>query len=312
MYWLRLIYSLRGERWLGPYLLPIFSPIRDTGAFFLLTSLCIAAATHAYIILGPRGEDPYPVYSAFMHTFRLAMLGDFDLFEYQGQDTVYEQNAERQWEPNDPSPKDLEPLTYIYLQGLFLCTSVGIQVLLMNLLVGILGQNYEKQQGRAQVLFVQARARMLLELQGRPWAQLAEFRKLFGSRNSKGNGLQPTLEKFDKLPLTYRQCASWAITALGPLRYVLAPPRDSPSGEHPKREDIFQRCCAQMVYKPVVSYPCLSLIFPVISIVLLALSLVSLLIFVAVALVLRLMRMQVLERQISMNRFAPISNIPRH
>ncbi|OLP83036.1 hypothetical protein AK812_SmicGene36260 [Symbiodinium microadriaticum] len=134
MYWLRLLYSLRGERWLGPYLLPILSAVRDTGAFFFVTSLCVASATHAYVIMNPRGDDDFPVYSAFTHTVRLAIFGDFDLFEYQGQDTTFEQ-VEGEWAPNDPSPKDLEQLPYIYLQLCFFCTGIGITVLLMNLLL---------------------------------------------------------------------------------------------------------------------------------------------------------------------------------
>ena len=309
------MYSLRGERWLGPYLLPILSAVRDTVAFFFVTMGCIAAATHAYVILGPRGEDAFPLYSAFTHTVRLAMFGDFDLFEYQGQDTLFEQNQTnpKLWEPVDPEPigEDLETKTYLYLQGLFFCTGIGVQVLLMNLLIGILSQNYEMQQGRAQVLFVQARARMLLEQQRRPWAQLKELRKLFhkvSPRWAKGSNGQKTepvqhgpaeddkmQKKFDNLPSIYRQCASWGIGALVPLRYVLAPPRSGPllTAEGPKPEDIWRRFRARMVYKPVVSCPCLSLIFPVISIVLLALSLASLLVFVAVALVLRLVGIQV-------------------
>ena len=316
MYWLRFMYSLRGERWLGPYLLPILSAVRDTVAFFFVTMGCIAAATHAYVILGPRGEDTFPLYSAFTHTVRLAMFGDFDLFEYLGQDTVFEQNQTnpKLWEPVDPEPisEDLETKTYLYLQGLFFCTGIGVQVLLMNLLIGILSQNYEMQQGRAQVLFVQSRARMLLEQQRRPWAQLKELRKLFhklSSRWSKGsNGQraepaarhgpdedQQTRDEFDRLHPIYRQCASWGIGALVPLRYVLAPPRRGPlsSAVAPDPEYIFQRFCARMVYKPIVHHPCLSLLFPLMSIVLLALSLVSLLVFVVVALVLRLLGIQV-------------------
>ncbi|CAE7262388.1 ANKRD50, partial [Symbiodinium necroappetens] len=134
MCWLRLLYSLRGERWLGYYFLPILLAVRDTGPFFFVTSLCIASATHAYVIMNPRGEDDFPVYSAFTHTVRLAIFGDFDLFEYQGQDTTFEQ-VEGEWAPNDPSPKDLEQRSYIYLQFCFFCTGIGITVLLMNLLL---------------------------------------------------------------------------------------------------------------------------------------------------------------------------------
>ena len=49
-------YSLRGERWLGPDLLPIDTAVRNTWPFFVVTSLCVASATHAYVIMNPRGE----------------------------------------------------------------------------------------------------------------------------------------------------------------------------------------------------------------------------------------------------------------
>ena len=52
--WLRLLYVLRGESWLGPRLLPIQAALVDTGAFFFLTLLCAVAATHAYYNLGIR------------------------------------------------------------------------------------------------------------------------------------------------------------------------------------------------------------------------------------------------------------------
>ena len=170
MYWIRLVYSLRGELWLGPHLLPILCAVPDTGPFFFVPSLCVAASAHAYIILNPRGEDDFPLYSAFTHTIRLAMFGDFDMFEYQGQDPTYALNADGEWGPKDPSPKDLEPMTYVYLQLLFFSTGVGVTLLLMNLLIGIVGSNYDLRKEHAEVLFRQARARMLLEQERRPWA----------------------------------------------------------------------------------------------------------------------------------------------
>eukprot|EP00435_Cladocopium_sp_Y103_P061002 s710_g22.t1 len=48
MSWLRALYSLRGETWMGPRLLPIISALKDTLTFFLVTLTCTLAATHAY------------------------------------------------------------------------------------------------------------------------------------------------------------------------------------------------------------------------------------------------------------------------
>lgn len=84
--WLRLLYStlvlsilrlatgLRGESWLGPRLLPILAALKDTFAFFLVTAICLLAATHAYYNLQVRYE-PSPVYAAFMQVMRLGSLG---------------------------------------------------------------------------------------------------------------------------------------------------------------------------------------------------------------------------------------------
>ncbi|CAE7788476.1 HMA5 [Symbiodinium sp. CCMP2456] len=183
MAWLRLLYSLRGERWLGPRLLPILSAVRDTQAFFLVTVLCLASATHAYFILNPRGEDPLPIYSSFTHTARLGMFGDFDLFEYQGQDTTFAVDATTgEWVPNDPVPDEIGYSSFVYLQVIFFFTGVGITILLMNLLIGVLGQNYEIHMDRAHVLFVRARAKMLLEHRGRPQAKVK--RRLCPKRDS--------------------------------------------------------------------------------------------------------------------------------
>ena len=86
MSWLRFLYSLRGEEWMGPRLLPILAAIYDTFVFFFVTSVCIAAAVHAYYNLQLR-EEPGPVYAAFMQVIRLGIFGDFDLFEFEGLDS---------------------------------------------------------------------------------------------------------------------------------------------------------------------------------------------------------------------------------
>ena len=102
MAWLRALYSLRGEMWMGPRLLPIISALKDTLAFFLVTWTCILAAAHAYYNLQMR-EEPTPVYAALMQVVRLGIFGDFDLFEFEGLDTTYKPNGE-EWEPVDPDP----------------------------------------------------------------------------------------------------------------------------------------------------------------------------------------------------------------
>eukprot|EP00913_Durusdinium_trenchii_P024052 g22589.t1 len=174
--WLRLLFAMRGERWLGPRFLPIMFALRDTFAFFLVALLCLTASAHAYYVLNARGTDPFPVYSSITQTLRLGMFGDFDLFEFQGQDTTFHRSGSVSgsvWEPVDPTPQELGLEQYVYIQVVFYLTGIGITILLMNLLIGVLGQNYELYQDQAPQLFTRARAAMLLKHQDRPWFILA-------------------------------------------------------------------------------------------------------------------------------------------
>ena len=170
--WLKLLYSLRGETWMGPRLLPILSAIKDTFAFFLLMTICLAAATHAYYNLQVR-QEPVPTYEAVMQVVRLGIFGDFDLFEFEGLDPSYklkDDGNKQEWEPNDPSPGP----DYLWVHALFYITGVGITVLLMNVLIGVLSSNYERYEDQAIGQFCRARVKMLVELQGRPIGLLFE------------------------------------------------------------------------------------------------------------------------------------------
>ena len=172
--WLRLLYSLRGETWMGPRLLPILSAIKDTFAFFILMCICFAAATHAYYNLGVR-DEPTPTYAAFMQVIRLGIFGDFDMFEFEGLDPTYalkEDDIDQIWEPQDPVPGP----DYVWVHALFYTIGLGITVLLMNVLIGVLGANYERYEDRAVGHFFRARVKMLVELQCRPLRNVAKFR----------------------------------------------------------------------------------------------------------------------------------------
>ena len=58
---------------------------------------------------------------------------------------------------------------------LFYITGVGITILLMNLLVGVLSNNFEVYEDQSAVLFLRARAKLMLELQGRPWTYMLQW-----------------------------------------------------------------------------------------------------------------------------------------
>eukprot|EP00913_Durusdinium_trenchii_P017465 g16412.t2 len=88
--------------------------------------------------------------------------------QFEGLDPTYKMNEEAQWEPQDPDPGP----DYVWAHALFYFIGVGITILLMNLLVGVLGQNFELYEEQSAILFYRARAKMLLELQARPWKHI--------------------------------------------------------------------------------------------------------------------------------------------
>jgi len=165
--WLHLLYSFRTVASVGPRFLPIFFAIRETMPFFLVVAFCISGAVHAYYMVGPR-SDPSPFYAAFMQVFRLGVMGDFDLYELEGQDTVFVKESETIWAPEDPSPSEF----YLGSHILFYLIACGVAIVLMNLMIGILGTNYDTYEDLAEQLFLRERARMILNFNSRPWLDI--------------------------------------------------------------------------------------------------------------------------------------------
>jgi hypothetical protein len=168
--WLQALYALRGFEVFGPRMLPILSAVKDTAAFLIVMVFCLLAFTHAFYVIGTRDDGPSRFYAAFLPVFRLGVLGDFDMFELAGDDTVLVHAEDGIWAPEDPDYSD--PRTnpaYYSIQIWFFLASVVITVLMMNLLVGILGANYERYEEQSQALFVRARARMIMIISARPW-----------------------------------------------------------------------------------------------------------------------------------------------
>jgi len=164
MLWLRLLFSFRTVSSVGPRFLPIFFAIRETMPFFLVVAFCLSGAVHAYYTVGAR-SDPFPFYAAFMQVFRLGVMGDFDMYEFEGQDAVLVRESENTWAPEDPPPSEF----YVGSHILFYTISFGVAIVLMNLLIGVLGTNYDTYEDLAQQLFLRERARTILNFETRPW-----------------------------------------------------------------------------------------------------------------------------------------------
>ena len=99
---------------------------------------------HAYFVLGTADLSPSLGYSSLLATFRLGVLGDFDLSELEGTDEGGE--------------------LYTYSHIWFYLASLIVTMLMMNILVGILGSNYDRFEDQSKQLFVQKRAEVIMAL----------------------------------------------------------------------------------------------------------------------------------------------------
>eukprot|EP00971_Amphidinium_carterae_P283781 5633997-Amphidinium_carterae.1 len=64
----------------------------------------LAAATNGYMVFGLR-QEPSTLYASILVMYRMAVLGDFDLFEMEGVDPHLVQLEDQGiWEPQDPPP----------------------------------------------------------------------------------------------------------------------------------------------------------------------------------------------------------------
>merc|ERR1712107_569886 len=129
---------------IGMKILPMFKAVQDTGPFFIVVIFCLSASTHAYYTIQPR-LDPWPFYASVMQISRLGILGDFDLFEFEGEDPWLKRGDEEDEDRyvfEDPPPGD----DYVPVHVLFWITGMGITILLMNLFIGVLSNAFDKRQ----------------------------------------------------------------------------------------------------------------------------------------------------------------------
>lgn len=95
------------------------------------------------------------------------------MFEFEGLDPIYklkDDDTAHILEPQDPDPGQ----NYVVVHALFYTIGLGITVLLMNVLIGVLGANYERFEDQSVGFFFRARVNMLVELQLRPLRRLAQ------------------------------------------------------------------------------------------------------------------------------------------
>ncbi|CAJ1335488.1 unnamed protein product [Effrenium voratum] len=173
--WLSFLYWLRGlELWgFNRKLLPILRAMQGSGTVLMVVALTFCAAAHSYYILGQgrMSNDGYDAYRAFERTFRLGLLGDFDLTELEFLDSVL--SGESSLCASDApalTEEDPEPTAdYIPIRLFFYLVAVGISVVEMNLFIGVLGNAYDEIAKDSARLVTRERARLVVFIHQNPF-----------------------------------------------------------------------------------------------------------------------------------------------
>jgi hypothetical protein len=151
--WMVLVDDICVFEMFGPRVLPIIKSVEETSSFFAVSFLVIFAFTHSSYTLRIHQLDNETgsLYSYFIPIFRIAVLGDGDETSILGNE------------------KEDEPRYAARI--LFLCTSLAITVLLMSILIGILGSNYDDYVQKSKAMFAHRRACSITHLSSLPWVK---------------------------------------------------------------------------------------------------------------------------------------------
>jgi len=130
-------------------MLPIVNAVQDVFGFVTVFLFAFAASVHAFYVLGQSGEMQ-TLYNDILTVYRLAVLGDFQLDELE-----------------DQTQEGLRFAVHMF----FFFVTAAISIVLMNLLIGVLGSNYDRFADQGEELFMRARADLLSEYLASPWWQ---------------------------------------------------------------------------------------------------------------------------------------------
>jgi hypothetical protein len=151
--WMDIMYHFRCERTVGPKILPILQVFTDVGGFGVVMAFFLLAFFHSSYALSNGG-----MFNILMGTYRLGLLGDFDIAEYVlgVEDPV-----------GDPTGQDVQWWAGWQFASFFVA-SLGLTVIMTNIFIGVICNSYDKHQTEATTLFVQARASLTLDYVLRP------------------------------------------------------------------------------------------------------------------------------------------------
>eukprot|EP00930_Biecheleria_cincta_P030959 TRINITY_DN21459_c0_g1_i2.p1 TRINITY_DN21459_c0_g1~~TRINITY_DN21459_c0_g1_i2.p1 ORF type:complete len:874 (-),score=144.54 TRINITY_DN21459_c0_g1_i2:19-2517(-) len=140
--WVKLLGTLKGFQSTGKPMLPILNAIPDTAPFLLVCICYMLAFYHAFYSFNVTDG-----YASALNIYRLGFLGDFEMTDFGVPEVANGDVQTYKW----------------YINLLFLAVSFSFTVCFLNILVGVLGESYNRGWERREQLFHLERARLSLQ-----------------------------------------------------------------------------------------------------------------------------------------------------
>lgn len=193
--WFQFLIGMLATKYFGTTVLPAFYAMKskESVCFLIYMFMALLCMTHAYYSF-PLAADDYeadPSMSmgmfliSFVRMFRLCILGDFDLWELEGIDPVF--NFTERFENNGnvalDEPSDAyqgggeKAVIHNDFRMVFMVVVLVTAVMMMNMYIGVLGKEYERFANRKVEMFAHQRAKVLVRflLRRRFWVGLRQL-----------------------------------------------------------------------------------------------------------------------------------------
>mmetsp|Transcript_17174 Transcript_17174/g.30110 ORF Transcript_17174/g.30110 Transcript_17174/m.30110 type:complete len:641 (-) Transcript_17174:169-2091(-) len=172
--WFYFILSLMCTSTFGSHVFPAWHAMTRPAslAFIAFLFITVIAALHTYLIFPIDENNPFTGASqwiAFMKVFKIALLGDFDVWELEGVDPVVEgtvRHSKGTKSGLNGQIDDGEP-SAVYNDGVMLFSmviTVTVSILSMNVAIGVVSSLYDEAKSKANQIHSHFRAGYLFKL----------------------------------------------------------------------------------------------------------------------------------------------------
>eukprot|EP00930_Biecheleria_cincta_P038510 TRINITY_DN26447_c0_g1_i1.p1 TRINITY_DN26447_c0_g1~~TRINITY_DN26447_c0_g1_i1.p1 ORF type:complete len:919 (+),score=148.08 TRINITY_DN26447_c0_g1_i1:55-2811(+) len=147
--WTHVLSDMKGFELTGKPILPILTAVGSAVPFSSVMITTLAGFVHAYYAMGLKDAR-----EAFLVIYRLGFLADFERFEMaEPQDPILE---------NPCTTPDVTHTRIGFADILLVVTSVVLTIVLMNILIGVLSEGYNRAYDTRERLFLLERSRIIL------------------------------------------------------------------------------------------------------------------------------------------------------